>query len=217
MHRPHEFIVAVAPAHPLGNRQAGERGLDDAGNQLGGGRARFGADMNQPSAFVGFQPLQRIDAHTARTGETFSGLGRSAIGTESSAERRAPPLRLTVRLLRGQLSDQRRQTARGGEPPDRRIGESRFFQALTDALLKGRSQIEQGFGRQFLGADFDQKIAGLRHERPPGSRRRGRASGSRARRGRRNRLGPPPAPACAPAGYNAGARSPKSPCAHPAN
>jgi hypothetical protein len=101
MHRSHEFIVAVAPTHPLGDRQGRERGFDDGRNQIGGRRTRLGADMHQPRALIGFLPLQFGDGHAAGAGETFGGLGGLAIRTEGGTQRRATSFELTVGLPHG--------------------------------------------------------------------------------------------------------------------
>ena len=75
MHRTDKFIIAVAPAHPLGNRQRRQGREDNAGNQVGGGGTRFGTDMHQPDAFIGLLLLQLGDGDPAGAGKAFSRFG----------------------------------------------------------------------------------------------------------------------------------------------
>ena len=204
VHRAHEFIVAVAPAHPLGNRQASQRSQHDAGNQVGGRCAWFSTEMNQPSALVSLLPLQFGDGDPAGPGKPFGGFSRFPVRAKGGAQRRAAPLALTVGLAPGQLFDQHRQSARGGETMQGAAGQAGFFQSGADPLFKGSRQRQQRFRRQFLGADFDQQVAGvgISHEPPPRqlSLLAARTSESPGRRAHRNRPARPPAPGRGPAG-----------------
>ena len=108
MYRPDKFIITVAPAHPLGNRQASQRVSDDAGNQISGQSARLKADLNQPRALVGFLPLQIGHRHSAGAGETLRRFSRGAIRAKGSADRRAAPFKMTIWLADRHVFNQHR-------------------------------------------------------------------------------------------------------------
>ena len=140
VHRPHEFIVAIAPAHPLGDRQSGEGGFDQTGDEIGGRRTRFGADVDQPDALIGFLALQFGDRDTAGPGKAFGGLGRVTGRIEGGAQRGTTPFHPAVGLALRQVLDQQRQPAGGGEMMQGGVGPTGFFQSLAEALLESQRQ-----------------------------------------------------------------------------
>lgn len=76
--RTHELLAASCPAHPLGNRQFVQRGLDDARQQAGGRLAGDGlAEAQLRTALVDL-----LQIHAALLGEAQGCLGRVTAGVE---------------------------------------------------------------------------------------------------------------------------------------
>jgi hypothetical protein len=76
MHRPHELLLARAPAHALRDRQRVERSVDDPGSSAGVARPSSCRRTCSTRALRPVDLLQLIDAHAARRCESQRRLGR---------------------------------------------------------------------------------------------------------------------------------------------
>ncbi len=154
LRRTHELILARGPAHALGNRQFVQRGLDDAGQQLGRRQAFDVAAEFQ----LGTAAIDQRQLDTALAGKAQRGLSRLAFGVEGGLNRWAVEIDAVIGLLGRQLFDQYGQATRGGIGLYPRVAQAGFLQALLDAAAKGFGQLAQRLGWQLFGAQLDQEI-----------------------------------------------------------
>ncbi|MNF80455.1 hypothetical protein D3C84_627000 [compost metagenome] len=152
--RTHEFGLARAPAHALGDRQLVQRGFDDARQQADGGLAGNAlAEFQLRPAAV---DLGQVDA--AFLGEAQRRLGRITVLVEGRLQRRAIEVLGAIGLLFFELLDQHREAPRRGVVAHLAIAQAGGLQAFFDAGEEGLAQAVQGFRRQLFGAQFYQKI-----------------------------------------------------------
>ena len=83
VHRTHELGTVGTPAHALGNRQRGQCGVNDAGQQIGGRLARDVLYEAQLQTTL----VDLVQADTALAGKAFGGFGRVAVGVPCSTVR----------------------------------------------------------------------------------------------------------------------------------
>ncbi len=143
------------PAHVLGHRQAGDRLVQDAGQQGGGGLTLLLLAIAQPGALVGLQVDQLVHADAAGAGEALGGPGRLAL-LEGRRQGGTALLHLAVGLLVGQCLDAHRQAARRGVGTHRAMGDLGLVQAATQAIGEGVGEGIDGGGGKLLDAQFDQ-------------------------------------------------------------
>jgi hypothetical protein len=140
----------------------------DAGNQIGGGRARFEADMDQPCALVGFLPLQIGDGRPRRSGRNLPPLWSAwPSGPKAALNCRTAPFKLAVGLTGRQIFNQHRQPAWSGETAQIVTGQPGFFQTARMPCSKASDRWTAPWAAiprcRFRSAD-----RGVRHEPPPG-------------------------------------------------
>ncbi|MNT71917.1 hypothetical protein D3C72_2104660 [compost metagenome] len=85
-------------------------------------------------------------------------MGWFAFGVEGGLDRRAVEVDAAVRLLGGQLLNQHRQAARGGEYLGLGIAQAGGLETLLDAGEEGVTQGLQCLGGQLFGAQLYQEI-----------------------------------------------------------
>ena len=123
---------------------------------------RLGTLVDQPSALIGFQRDQIADLNAAGAGKAEHGLGRLTGRIEGGLERGTASFDLFIGLVQLQVGDMQCQTPRGTVAHTGIKAQAGTAQALEDTLGEGVHQGAQGFGRQFFGAQLNQKI-GLCH------------------------------------------------------
>ncbi len=158
VHRAYEFGFAGTPAHALGNGQCGQGFLHQLGHQFDGGLALFDGAVHQPGALVGFQGVELVRGNAQGGGKTGQGPGGVAGVVEGGFYGRAALFDRLVGLGIGQVTDAHGQAAGGREAFHGTEFYAGFFQAFDNALGEGVRQWLEGFRRQFLGTQFDQKI-----------------------------------------------------------
>ncbi len=157
--RADEFGLAGTPAHALGNRQRGQCGVNDAGQQIGGRLARdvlYEAQLRTTLVDLG-------QADTALAGKAFGGFGRVAVGVKRRLYGRAIELGGAVGLLGCQRLDQHGQAARRGVVAGLGVAQTGVFQTSFNPGQEGFGQLLQGLGRQLFGAQFNEKILRLHY------------------------------------------------------
>ena len=159
VHGPHELGIARTPAHALRDRQRIERGLDDAGQQRRGGRARLAALEEQELALAFGDATQRLERDTAALGEGRAGTRRGALLVEGGADRRTTALELLFGLCRRQGAHQHGEPARRGVGVHCAVREARCGETRGDALGERTLELRQGKRRQFFGAEFEEEVA----------------------------------------------------------
>ncbi|SVA44031.1 uncharacterized protein METZ01_LOCUS96885, partial [marine metagenome] len=113
--------------------------------------------VDQPGAFFGLKPLQRLDADSQRSGESAGRTCRLALVVERFGQRRTAAFADLVGLLALNPGDTRGQPTRGREPVDFGVfDQSLVGQLRCQGCTKCLAQADQSLGRQFLGADLDQ-------------------------------------------------------------
>ncbi len=163
VHRPDEFLVAVTPAHALGNRQPGERFAHQFGNHPRRVLALANRTKRQPAALFGLELVEFLDLDTTGSGETLCrGCGTTVI-VESGTEGGPAPHRFLVFLGRGNIAQQQRQPARCRVTQHAGRFQRGGLQARNQSVGERIGQAAQRFRRQLLGADLDQQVAGVAH------------------------------------------------------
>src|SRR5690606_6491240 len=106
--------VARAPAHRLGEGDAGAQLRQERRQNLAGGLARLAKIDGRVLALVGRDDTQRVDGDALLSGETLAGLGRRAVREGNRARRTEHRLR-AVTLAVCEAPDEQRQAARRTE------------------------------------------------------------------------------------------------------
>ena len=152
--RTHEFFLARTPTHAFRDRQVVQRIFDDGRQQA---RGRLAGDVLAITQFrTALVDFAQLDA--ALLGKAQGGLSRIAISVERGLTWRAIEVDAAIRLLSGQRSDQHGQTTWRGIHGFAFVAQAGGLQALVDTGEERISQSVQGFGWQFFGAQFNQKI-----------------------------------------------------------
>ena len=146
MHRSHELGRAVAPAHPLGDRQSRQRLAENIRQQVGRIHALDRLANGHPSALVGFQRHQLIGRRIAAAQETFQRLAGRTIRLKGGIGSRTAALDLLIRLRELQALDDQRQTARCRIRMDFCKGEAKLRQPGFNLALQRPTERQQGFG-----------------------------------------------------------------------
>ena len=148
---------AVAPAHGLGEAQAGHQPLGHLGHQLVQGAAVPVALGEHERAALLLAHDQVLDRHALAAGESLGGLGGGAVRAEGRLHRRAAHLLGGRGRALGQVRSVHREAARrhrhrGGSP-------SRPRAASEEATIAGRllQDLVAGARGQLLAADLDQE------------------------------------------------------------
>ncbi|MNK95100.1 hypothetical protein D3C87_1153250 [compost metagenome] len=152
--RTNEFFLARAPTHAFRDRQVVQRIFDDGRQQA---RGRLAGDALAVAQFrAALIDFAQVDA--ALLGKAQCRLSRVAFGIERGLTWRAIEVDAAIRLLGGQRGDQHSQAARRGINGFGLVVQAGSLQALVDTGKKRLGQGVQGFGWQFFGAQFNQKI-----------------------------------------------------------
>jgi hypothetical protein len=217
MHRAHELVLGVAPAHHFWNRQLAQRLRDDLGQVRRELLALLFASGNEVLALAVSHLVQLCESHAGSAHEALEGFGRFAGCVERTGNRRALLFQHAVGLPVGNPGDRQR------EPPRRGVG--RAHAVRSNELLRsegGKNAVGEGFGEQverfrwqLFTAQFDQD--GIVHLSAPPWLRPPCTSENRAPGGNRGRPARLRAPGHAPGRCRRPARSPKWRRAHRAD
>ena len=155
----HEFGVARAPAHALGDPQRIERRLHDTGQQRHGRRARLLALEGQELALAFGDAAERVERDAAALGEGRGGARRRALLVEGGVDRRTAALDELFRLRGGQAAHQHGEPARRSVGLEARMCETGGGEPGRDALGERALELRQRDGRQLLGAELEKEVA----------------------------------------------------------
>ncbi|MND93533.1 hypothetical protein D3C80_857210 [compost metagenome] len=152
--RPYELFLVRPPTHALGDGQVVEGVFNDSRQQIG----RRLADDTLAEAQLGAALVDFAEVHAALLGKTQGGLGWIAFGIESRLQRRAVKVDAAIGLLGVQFADQYGQAPWRGINLLGGVVQPGSLQTFLDAGQEGFGQGVEGFGWQFFGAQFNQKI-----------------------------------------------------------
>ncbi len=159
VHRPHERVFVIAPAHRPWNRQRLECVGEDLRNAFGGPRTGPVRAVHEPRALVGFEFFECGHVDAAALRETGQGARRFTIRVEARGQRRPAPLLHLVRLGRCDARNPRGQAPRratGSRVCDIRR-DAALDEAVADATRECACEFVERLRRQFLGADLDEQ------------------------------------------------------------
>ena len=157
VHRAHELRLTGAPAHAAWNRQAVERGLHDAGQQVGCRLTGLAGFANEPRALVAFFLLELGGVNAALRRERDARLRQLAI-LVGNADRRALENQVFVGLCTGEVGHQQAKPARACIRLGASKSEVAVLQQAGELFGKRVAQLAQRSRRHFLGAQLDQEI-----------------------------------------------------------
>ena len=158
-HRPHEFLVAVAPAHHLRDRQLLQRGLDQPRERRVEPRAVRDRAEREHFLFAVVDALEPLDRHALLLRETEQRLRRGPVGAETRLHRRSLREHLAVRRLRRDVASEHAEPSRRRVHREASIGRREPFapQAGDERVGERIAERAQRLRRQLLGEELDEQ------------------------------------------------------------
>jgi hypothetical protein len=132
-----------ASAWESADRRARLRRCRESGRRW---RARFVADMHQPSALVGFLRCNSATPTPQERAKPSAALVGWPSGPKAALKCRTAPFELAVGLPHRQMVDQHRQAGAGWRSGGSRTGQTGFFQTLANACSKARDRLDSALG-----------------------------------------------------------------------
>ena len=163
VHRAHEFFAARTPAHALGDREGGQRQVDQRWQELPGWTSCLLRAIDQPFAFIGMHSGQVFDGDPAGARKADGGRRRFAARRKRCAERGTTAFDGLRRLRARERGDHHGQAAWSRKTFDRGKNQAGTVQARFDFGGQAPREHFERLGWQFLGADFEQEVGGT-HE-----------------------------------------------------